>query len=116
LRIDVYGFRALCTWFLETYPTYFVSPLRLSGSSVESLFSQYKHSSGGKLDSVNYVTSRAAHLVKQSVSTHHSGKEYRDQLLDTVEIPLHKKQTTNIQATPVSNLFEILTKTEIIFN
>ena len=65
---------------------------------------------------MNYVTSRAAHLVKQSVSTHHSGKEYRDQLLDTVEIPLHKKQTTNIQATPVSNLFEILTKTEIIFN
>ena len=58
---------------------------------------------------MNYVTSRAAHLVKQSVSTHHSGKEYRDQLLDTVEIPLHKKQTTNIQATPVSNLFEILT-------
>ena len=67
-------------------------PLRLSGSSVESLFSQYKHSSGGKLDSVNYVTSRAAHLVKQSVSTHHSGKQYRDELLDTVEIPLHKKK------------------------
>ena len=41
-------------------------------------FSQYKHSSGGKLDAVNYVTSRAAHLVKQSVATHHSGKQYRD--------------------------------------
>ena len=92
LRINVYGFRAFCQWFLETYPTYFVSPLRLSGSLVESLFSQYKHSSGGKLDSVNFITSRAAHLVKQTVSTHHSEREYRDQLLDTVEIPLNKKQ------------------------
>ena len=88
----------LCVWFLETYPTYFVSPLCLSGSSVESLFSQYKHSSGGKLDSVNYATSRAAHLVKQSVSTHHSGKEYRDQLLDTVEIP--RNNFTDMQAQP----------------
>ena len=67
-------------------------PLRLSGSSVENLFSQYKHSSGGKVDYVNFVTSRATHLVKQSVSSHHSGKQYRDQLLDTVEVPLHKKQ------------------------
>ena len=88
----MYGLKGLCTWFFETYPTHFISPLRLSGSSVESLFSQYKHSSGGKLDSVNFVTSRAAYLVKQSVTSHHSGKQYRDQLLDTVEVPLHKKQ------------------------
>ena len=79
--------------FFDTYPTHFISPLRLSGSSVESLFSQYKHSSGGKLDSVNYVTSRAAHLVNQSVSSHHSGKQYRDQLLDTVCIQSPQQQT-----------------------
>jgi len=29
--------------FFEAYPTYFISPLRLSGSAVESLFGQYKH-------------------------------------------------------------------------
>ena len=91
LRIDVYGFRGFTEWFLKTYPTYFIAPLRLSGSSVESLFSQYKHSSGGKLDAVNYVTSRAAHLVKQSVTTHHSGKQYRDESLNIIEIPLQKK-------------------------
>ena len=81
----------LLNGFFKTYPTYFIAPLRLSGSSVESLFSQYKHSSGGKLDAVNYVTSRAAHLVKQSVTTHHSGKQYRDESLNIIEIPLQKK-------------------------
>jgi len=56
LRIDVYSFKAFCQWFLMAYPTYFVSPLRLSGSAVESLLSQYKFAAGGKLDSVNYTT------------------------------------------------------------
>jgi len=91
LRIDVYSFRAFCEWFFKTYPTYFISPLRLSGSAVESLFSQYKNNAGGKLDSVNYCTARAAHLVKQTVSTHHSGKGYRDENLNTTELPLRKK-------------------------
>ena len=92
LRIDVYGFKAFCQWFLSTYPTYFVSPLRLSGSAVESLFSQYKFSAGGKLDSVNYTTSRAAHLVKQCTTDHHSGSSYRDESLKFTELPLQKKQ------------------------
>ena len=78
--------------FFETYPTtYFIASLRLSGSSLESLFSQYKHSSGVKLDAVNYVTSRVAHLVKQSVATYHSGKQYWDEALNVVEIPSCKK-------------------------
>ncbi|XP_065894808.1 uncharacterized protein [Dysidea avara] len=91
LRIDVYGFRAFSEWFFKTYPTYFISLVRLSGSAAESLFSQYKHNAGGKLDSVNYCTARAAHLVKQTVSTHHSGKGYRDENLNTTELPLRKK-------------------------
>ena len=92
LRIDVYGFRAFSEWFFRTYSTYFISPLRLSGSAVKSLFSQYKHNAGGKLDSVNYCTARAARLVKQTVSTHHSGKGYRDQHLNKTELPLQKKK------------------------
>ena len=96
LRIDVYGFRGLTEWFFKTYPTYFIAPLRLSGSSVESPFSQYKHSSGGKLDAVNYFTSRAAHLVKQSVTTHYSGKQYQDEPLNIIEFHYKKK---NIQQT-----------------
>ena len=68
-----------------------MSPLRVSGSAVETLFSQFKYSSGGKLDSANYSTAWAACLIKQTVATHHSGKDYRDKELSTSVIPLQKK-------------------------
>ena len=99
LRINVYGFIAFCKWFFRTYPTYFISPIRLSGSAVESLFSQYKYSAGGKLDLVNYTTARAACLVRQSVATHCSGKGYRDENLHTTEITLKRKVYTSITDT-----------------
>jgi len=91
MQIDVYGFQAFCKWFLQTCPTYFISPLRLSGSAVESLFSHYKFTAGGKLDSVNYTTARAAHLIKQSAASHHSGVSYRDENLTFIETPLERK-------------------------
>ena len=91
LRIDVYGFKAFCEDFLKKHPGYFISPLRISGSAVESLFSQYKHNAGGKLDACNYATARCAHLVQQSVSAHHSGVGYRDQTLSYLQLPLKKK-------------------------
>ena len=81
MRIDLYGFKAFCEDFLKKYPGYFISPLRICGSAVESLFSQYKHNAGGKLDACNYVTARCAPLVQQSVSAHHSGAGFHNQLL-----------------------------------
>lgn len=102
LRIDVYGFQAFCEWFLKAYPTYFVSPLWLSGSSVETLFSLYKFTAGGKLDSVNYTTSRAAHLIKQCAASHHSGTSYRDENLSFNETQLQRK-TYNHTKTQVYN-------------
>ena len=98
LLIYIYSFRAICEWFFKTYPTYFVSPLRLSGLAVEGLFSQYKHAAGRKLDAVNYTTARSACLVRQSVAVHHSGKGYRNEALHTTKIPL-KKTTYNKQHT-----------------
>ena len=91
MRIDVYGFKAFCKWFLQSYPTYFVSPLRISSSAVESLFSQYKHTAGGKLDSVNYTTARGAHLMKQIIAEHHSGMDYHNQTISVAELGLKKK-------------------------
>lgn len=58
---------------------------------METLFSQYKYSAGGKLDAANYATARAANLVKQSVSCHHSGKNYRDGEISTARLPLTRK-------------------------
>ncbi|XP_065907460.1 uncharacterized protein [Dysidea avara] len=99
LRICVYGFESFCTYFLNRYPNRFVSPLRVSGSAVESLFSQYKRSAGGKLDAINYPISRAAHLIKETVSTHHSGSGYRNQSLCTFQgdVCLKRKQYNKLQ-------------------
>ena len=88
----VYGFRSFCSYFLSQYPGYFITPVRINGSAVETLFSQYKYSAGGKLDSANYETVRAANLMKRTTSCHHSGKGYRDDDINTVELPLPHKQ------------------------
>ena len=92
LRRDVYSLKSFCRYFFLQYPGYFVSPLRLSGSAIESLFSQYKHNANGKLDAANYATARAANLIQQTVSTHHSGKGYRDNQLSLKLLPLKKKE------------------------
>jgi hypothetical protein len=91
LRIDVYGLKSFCKYFFSRFPDYFISPLRLSGSSVESLFSQYKFNAGGKLDAANYSSARASSLIKQVASNHHSGKGYRDCNPTVVHLPLKRK-------------------------
>ena len=58
---------------------------------MESIFSQYKFTGGGKLDSVNFTTARAAHLIKQCASSHHSGTGYRDETLNFIETPLQRR-------------------------
>jgi hypothetical protein len=87
----VYGFRAFCEDFLQQHPKHFVSPLRVSGSAVETLFGQYKFATGGKLDASNYATARAACTVRNIVTPHHSGKSYRDMPLRDIGTPLEKK-------------------------
>ena len=62
---------------------------------MENIFSQYKHAVGGKLDAANYSSARAANLIKQTVSTHHSGKDYKDKELPTPELLLKKKNMEN---------------------
>ena len=88
----MYGFNAFCCDFLHRHPGYFVSPLRLSGSAVETLFSQYKRLAGSKLDAVNYVTARAAQLIQQTVTSHHSGCDYRNNKLAMSDIELERKR------------------------
>ena len=88
LRIDVYGFTELTKYFFRCYSGYFLSPLRLSGSPVETLFGQYKYMSGSRLDAANYSTCR---YNKQAV--HHSGQFYRDQELSILLAPLNKSNS-----------------------
>ena len=93
LRIDVYGFAAFCEWFFKEYPSYFIVPIRITGSAVETLFAQYKYLSGNKLDAVNYTTARSKYICKKKVeATHHSGMYYRDVPLNIPSAPLEKKK------------------------
>lgn len=90
LRIDTQGFAGFCQYFLSKYPAHFISPLRLSGSAIESVFGQFKYSAGGKLDAANYRVARAAFLTKQASECHHSGQGYRDVSLFTDDVALER--------------------------
>ena len=83
----MYGFKGFCEDFFNKYPRYFISPLRLSGSSIESLFSQYKYCAG---DSAKYAICRASNLIQQTVCSHHSGVGYHDKEMSTAVLPLKK--------------------------
>ena len=92
LRVCVYSFSSFVKEFLEEFPEHFISPLRLSGSAVETLFSQFKHTAGGKLSATNYSTARAAHLIKHTIAYHHSSVSYRDVPLHLTECTLQQKK------------------------
>lgn len=72
-----------------------MSPLRISGSAVETLFGQYKYMAGSKLDAANYPSCRAKYLAKQAA--HHSGQFYRDQDLKIPVAPLERKKYSKLK-------------------
>ena len=80
MRIMVYGFAGLCDDFFTKYnDNFFIMPKRLNGSAIETLFSQFKYLTGGKLSSTNYATARAAYLMKVDIHGSHFGeKDYRN--------------------------------------
>ena len=46
LRLCVYSFQHFCEYYLARHPGYYVTPLKLNGSAIESLFSQIKYNAG----------------------------------------------------------------------
>ena len=67
LRIMWQGFKLLCTNFTTQNPGYYISPLRLNGSAVETLFSQLKFISHGNLSATRYPQALASLLTKGSI-------------------------------------------------
>ena len=59
---------------------------------METLFGQYKFASGGKLDSSNYTPARAACMVRNIVTHHHSGKGYKYDAMTSMAVPLEEKK------------------------
>ena len=47
LQIMYKGFTGLCKDILNDHPGYFISPLRINGSAVETIFSSLKYICGG---------------------------------------------------------------------
>ena len=53
----VSSFLQYCKWFFLHLPVesgYFIAPLRINGSAIESLFSLLKYGAGGQLSAINY--------------------------------------------------------------
>jgi hypothetical protein len=75
----VHGFTGLCLDFLRKNPDHFVVPVRVTGSVIESLFSNLKYVSGGQLSSINYSTSLSALITqRESSSNAFSENGYRN--------------------------------------
>ena len=78
----VYGFVQFCRWFNTAYPDYFVSPLRINGSAIESIFSVLKFTAGGNLSASNYGSFRGRVITGREVITNsNSERGYRDDVI-----------------------------------
>ena len=74
LEIMYHGFKGFCHNFLIEHPEYFIIPVRISGSAIESVFSCLKHISGANLSSNNYASSITA-LATQRERTGNTNDE-----------------------------------------
>ena len=84
LRICVFGLRGLISDFSNYHDGgYYLVLSRITGSAVESLFSQIKYSAGGKLSAVNYPSACNSVRLAADISSSHTGNsDYRDEHLN----------------------------------
>ena len=95
LRICIYGFKAFCEDFQTRHPApYFIAPLKFNGSAVETLFSQFKDITNGKLDATNFATARKMFLSRRAALGHRPSAAvagYRDVPLYVAQTPLARR-------------------------
>ena len=69
-------------------------PLKLNGSAVETLFSQFKYIAGGKLSSLNYATAKRSVMLRRDIHGHNrANRGYRDVPLYVADAPLRRQQS-----------------------
>ena len=75
-----------CDWFLDNVSPngkYFVSPLRINGSAIESIYSVLKFASGGNLSALSYGPSLGKLINRKGMQQNkNSEKGYRDVVLN----------------------------------
>ncbi len=92
LRVMKKGFVGLCESFLTSNPGYFITPVRVNGSAIESYFSQMKYAARGQLSAANYQSAQAAIETSRAVSTKRPREaDYRDAGLNIHPVQLAKK-------------------------
>lgn len=85
LRLDFYGYKALVEQFIRLHPNYYVLPNRITGSPIESLFSELRYRSSGQLTSP--VFSPTLKMIATGKATHYGKRksrrdfDYRNQTL-----------------------------------
>ena len=86
LQIMYGGFIGLCEEFLTSHSGYFIAPIRVNGSALESVFSCLKYIAGGNLASTNYPSSLASYMTQADNPVNpHAEEGYR------TEVPNIKK-------------------------
>ena len=88
LRLMRFGFVDFCKDFTTRNPSHYIVPVRVTGSAIETVFSQLKHAAGGCLTAANYASSRASLQVQRScIPSHCSNASYRDQPVHFAAVP-----------------------------
>ena len=83
LRMAVNGFMGLCQDFFSRNPGYYVQPVRVNGSVIESLFSRFKYHANGHLSAVNYRGAVAKMVVSDALKKR---EDYRGQSVGVHEV------------------------------
>ena len=89
-----YGFKGLCQEFTSKHEQYYVVPVRLNGSAVESLFSRFKYDAGGNLSATNYESAISRILTADAVSISHQDEStYRKDKLSLAKTCTLKRKS-----------------------
>ena len=82
----VNGFLMFCDWLFDNVSPngkYFISPLHINGSAIESIYSVLKFASGGNLSALSYGPSLGKLINRKGMQQNkNSEKGYRDVVLN----------------------------------
>ena len=95
LRLMYYGFREFCQEFLQRFPGYYIVPLKINGSGIETIFSQLRFSTARNLSGSNYGYSLSALTLGRSLHGHghgHGKSKYRNARLYVRQKAIKRKR------------------------
>ena len=77
------GFKGLCETFVTEHPGYYIIPVRVTGSAIETVFSSLKYISGSNLSSINYAASLSALVTqRETYGSSNCKDDYRNEPLN----------------------------------